>query len=165
MSIGGVWWIWESTASTWRLASLRSPISSHYKLLSNYHLVDLYGQGVLIYPDFQVAIQAGKNITSHLPAEIYTKTGTLTLNAVAAINQARFCQPFWGSYRPSGSSPAHTKCKRSLALLSLIKAGCSSRTVTNATQGPRNPPDASKRWNTTAMKEWKNNFHKVEATS
>ena len=37
-------------------------------------LVDLYGQGVLIYPDFQVAIQAGKNITSHLPAEIYTKT-------------------------------------------------------------------------------------------
>lgn len=44
----------------------------------------------MIYPDFQVAIQAGKNITSHLPAEIYTKTGTLTLNAVTAINQARF---------------------------------------------------------------------------
>ena len=29
-------------------------------------------------------------ISSHLPAEIYTKTGTLTLNAVAAINQAQF---------------------------------------------------------------------------
>ena len=51
---------------------------------------DLYGQGILIYPEFQVAIQAGKNITSHLPAEIYTKTGTLTLNAVAAMDQAQF---------------------------------------------------------------------------
>jgi len=66
------------------------PISSHYTAQQLPNSVDLYGQGVLIYPEFQVAIQAGKNITSHLPAEIYTKTGTLTLNAVAAINQARF---------------------------------------------------------------------------
>ena len=66
------------------------PISSHYCAQQLPNWVDLYGQGVLIYPEFQVAIQAGKNITSHLPAEIYTKTGTLTLNAVAAINQAQF---------------------------------------------------------------------------
>ena len=66
------------------------PIFSHYTAQQLPNSVDLYGQGVLIYPEFQVAIQAGKNITSHLPAEIYTKTGTLTLNAVAAINQARF---------------------------------------------------------------------------
>ena len=66
------------------------PISSHYAAQQLPNSVDLYGQGVLIYPEFQVAIQAGKNITSHLPAEIYTKTGTLTLNAVAAINQAQF---------------------------------------------------------------------------
>ena len=66
------------------------PISSRYTAQQLPNSVDLYGQGVLIYPDFQVAIQAGKNITSHLPAEIYTKTGTLTLNAVAAFNQARF---------------------------------------------------------------------------
>ena len=65
-----------------------TPISSHYTAQQLPNSVDLYGQGVLIYPDFQVAIQVGKNITSHLPAEIYTKTGTLTLNAVAAINQA-----------------------------------------------------------------------------
>ncbi len=32
----------------------------------------------------------GEKYTSHLPAEIHTKTGTLTLNAVAAINQAQF---------------------------------------------------------------------------
>ena len=67
-----------------------TPISSHYTAQQLPNSVDLYGQGVLIYPEFQVAIQAGKNITSHLPAEIYTKTGTLTLNAVAAIDQAQF---------------------------------------------------------------------------
>ncbi len=66
------------------------PISSRYTAQQLPNSVDLYGQGVLIYPEFQVAIQTGKNITSHLPAEIYTKTGTLTLNAVAAINQAQF---------------------------------------------------------------------------
>lgn len=66
------------------------PVSSHYTAQQLPNSVDLYGQGVLIYPEFQVAIQAGKNITSHLPAEIYTKTGTLTLNAVTAINQAQF---------------------------------------------------------------------------
>lgn len=66
------------------------PISCCYTAYQLPNSVDLYGQGVLIYPEFQVAIQAGKNITSHLPAEIYTKTGTLTLNAVAAIHQARF---------------------------------------------------------------------------
>ena len=67
-----------------------APISSHYTAPQLPNSGELYGQGVLIYPGFQVAIQAGKNITSHLPAEIYTKTGTLTLNAVAAINQAQF---------------------------------------------------------------------------
>lgn len=67
-----------------------APISSHYTAQQLPNSIDLYGQGVLIYLEFQVAIQAGKNITSHLPAEIYTKTGTLTLNAVAAIDQACF---------------------------------------------------------------------------
>lgn len=66
------------------------PVSSHYTAQHLPNSIDLYGQGILIYPEFQVAIQAGKNITSHLPAEIYTKNGTLTLNAVAAIDQAQF---------------------------------------------------------------------------
>ena len=39
------------------------PISSHYTAQQLPNSVDLYGQGVLIYPEFQVAIQAGKNIT------------------------------------------------------------------------------------------------------
>ena len=66
------------------------PVSSYYTAQHLPNSIDLYGQGILIYPEFQVAIQAGKNITSHLPAEIYTKNGTLTLNTVAAINQASF---------------------------------------------------------------------------
>lgn len=100
------------------------PISSHYTAQQLPNSVDLYGQGVLIYPDFQVAIQAGKNITSHLPAEIYTKTGTLTLNAVTAINQARFVS-ILGRLSTFRSSPAHTKCKKRrkpLPLPSLIKS-------------------------------------------
>ena len=66
------------------------PIFSHYTAQQLPNSVDLYGQGVLIYPEFQVAIQAGKISPAIYLLEIYTKTGTLTLNAVAAINQARF---------------------------------------------------------------------------
>ena len=40
--------------------------------------IDLNGDGILFYPDFQVHIKAGKNITSNLPCEIYTTDGTLT---------------------------------------------------------------------------------------
>ena len=52
--------------------------------------VDLNGVGSLIYPEFQVTIQAGKNINSFLPAEIYTTDGTLTLNSIEFITSAVF---------------------------------------------------------------------------
>ena len=52
--------------------------------------VDLNGSGSLIYPDFQVRIQAGKNINSNLPAEIYTDQGTLTLDGIQYIRSAIF---------------------------------------------------------------------------
>ena len=52
--------------------------------------VDLNGSGSLIYPDFQVRIQAGKNIHSQLPAEIYTDKGTLTLDGIEFIRSAIF---------------------------------------------------------------------------
>ncbi len=48
-----------SLLPTWPLA-LENLISSHYTTQQLPYLADLYGQGVLIYPDFQVAIQAGK---------------------------------------------------------------------------------------------------------
>ncbi|HEM3577143.1 TPA: Gfo/Idh/MocA family oxidoreductase [Streptococcus suis] len=52
--------------------------------------IDLNGTGQLIYDDFLVTIQAGKNITSNLPSEIYTSEGTLTLNACQHISSAVF---------------------------------------------------------------------------
>ena len=52
--------------------------------------IDLYGDGILFYPDFQVHIKAGKNITSNLPCEIYTTDGTLTLNTIEHVRSAIF---------------------------------------------------------------------------
>ncbi|NQI35459.1 Gfo/Idh/MocA family oxidoreductase [Streptococcus suis] len=52
--------------------------------------IDLNGTGQLTYDDFLVSIQAGKNITSNLPSEIYTSEGTLTLNACQYISSAIF---------------------------------------------------------------------------
>ncbi|MCK3941693.1 Gfo/Idh/MocA family oxidoreductase [Streptococcus suis] len=52
--------------------------------------IDLNGTGQLLYDDFLVSIQAGKNITSNLPSEIYTSEGTLTLNACQHISSAIF---------------------------------------------------------------------------
>ena len=52
--------------------------------------IDLNGYGILSYPDYQVHIKAGKNITSNLPCEIYTTDGTLTLNTIEHIQSAVF---------------------------------------------------------------------------
>ena len=52
--------------------------------------MDLNGDGSLFYPDFQVHIKAGKNITSNLPCEIYTTDGTLTLNTTEHVRSAIF---------------------------------------------------------------------------
>ncbi len=102
---------------------------------------------VLIYQSFQVANSGGKNFTSHLPAEIYCKTGTLTLNAVT-IHQARFVSHLGEvidllsalptpNARRGGSLPAIAHQARRL-----------SRMVTNSWAGHDSLPDASKRWNT-----------------
>ena len=52
--------------------------------------IDLNGDGMLYYPDYQVHIKAGKNITSNLPCEIYTTDGTLTLDTIEHIQSATF---------------------------------------------------------------------------
>ena len=52
--------------------------------------IDLNGDGILFYPDFQVHIKAGKNITSNLPCEIYTADGTLILNSIEHVRSAIF---------------------------------------------------------------------------
>lgn len=67
-----------------------SPLSARYSAYQLPNSVDLNGVGSLIYPDFQVGIQAGKNINSNLPAEIYTDQGTLTLDGIEFISSAIF---------------------------------------------------------------------------
>ena len=57
----------------WLLLENRS--SSHYTAQQLPNSVDLYGQGVLIYPEFQVAIQAGKN--HHQPSTCWKSTPRL----------------------------------------------------------------------------------------
>lgn len=67
-----------------------SPLSARYSAQQLPNTVDLNGVGALIYPEFQVGIQAGKNINSNLPAEIYTDQGTLNLNGIECISSAIF---------------------------------------------------------------------------
>ena len=52
--------------------------------------IDLNGDGILSYLEYQVHIKAGKNITSNLPCEIYTTDGTLTLNTIEHVRSAIF---------------------------------------------------------------------------
>ena len=52
--------------------------------------IDLNGDGILFYTDYQVHIKAGKNITSNLPCEIYTTDGTLALNTIEHVRSAIF---------------------------------------------------------------------------
>ena len=52
--------------------------------------IDLNGDGILSYPDYQVHIKTGKNITSNLPCEVYTTDGTLTLNTIEHVQSAIF---------------------------------------------------------------------------
>ena len=66
------------------------PRFARYSAQQLANTIDLNGSGCLIYPNFQVQIQAGKNINSNLPAEIYTDQGTLTLDGIEFISSAIF---------------------------------------------------------------------------
>ena len=71
-----------------RLFGKSNDATYHDQQLDN--SIDLNGDGILFYPDFQVHIKAGKNITSNLPCEIYTTDGTLTLNTIEHVSSAIF---------------------------------------------------------------------------
>ena len=66
------------------------PTHATYQAQKLDNTIDLNGDGVLSYPEFQVHIKAGKNITSNLPCEIYTTDGTLTLNTIEHVRSAIF---------------------------------------------------------------------------
>lgn len=71
-----------------RLFGMAQDATYHAQQLDN--SMDLNGDGLLFYPDYQVHIKAGKNITSNLPCEIYTTDGTLTLNTIEHVRSAIF---------------------------------------------------------------------------
>ena len=66
------------------------PTHATYQAQKLDNSIDLNGDGMLYYPDYQVHIKAGKNITSNLPCEIYTTDGTLTLNTIEHVQSATF---------------------------------------------------------------------------
>ena len=66
------------------------PTHATYQAQQLDNSIDLNGDGILSYPDYQVHIKAGKNITSNLPCEIYTTDGTLTLNTIEHIQSTVF---------------------------------------------------------------------------
>ncbi|HEM3568848.1 Gfo/Idh/MocA family oxidoreductase [Streptococcus suis] len=69
---------------------LGTPRTARYVAQQLPSSIDLNGSGQLIYDNYIVHIQAGKNITSNLASEIYTNDGTLTLNACQHISSAIF---------------------------------------------------------------------------
>ncbi|HGA1414817.1 TPA: Gfo/Idh/MocA family protein [Streptococcus suis] len=69
---------------------LGTPRTARYVAQQLPSSIDLNGSGQLIYDNYIVHIQTGKNITSNLASEIYTNDGTLTLNACQYISSAIF---------------------------------------------------------------------------
>ncbi len=84
---GGAWWDLGVYCLTWPSASLEPNLQSPHRQQLSHAGWSLWSG---VWSIASGCYSGGENITSHLSAEIYTKTGTLTLNAVAAINQAQF---------------------------------------------------------------------------
>ena len=66
------------------------PEGCRYQAVRLPNTVDVNGMGSLIYKDFIVNMQAGKNIQSDLTAEIYCQDGTLLLSGIEEVGSAVF---------------------------------------------------------------------------
>ena len=93
--------------------------SYHAQQLEN--SIDLNGDGVLSYPEYQVHIKAGKNITSNLPCEIYTTNGTLTLNTIEHVSSAIFTDQEGNQTQLPIQQAAHTMTEEVVAFANMIK--------------------------------------------
>ena len=83
--------------------------------------IDLNGDGILFYPDFQVHIKAGKNITSNLPCEIYTTDGTLTLNTIEHVRSAIFTDHQGNQVQLPIQQAPHTMTEEVAAFANMIQ--------------------------------------------
>lgn len=82
--------------------------------------IDLNGDGILSYPDYQVHIKTGKNITSNLPCEVYTTNGTLTLNTIEHIQSAVFIDHKGNELQLPIQQAPHTMTEEVAAFAQLI---------------------------------------------
>ena len=83
--------------------------------------IDLNGDGMLYYPDYQVHIKAGKNITSNLPCEIYTTDGTLTLDTIEHVSSAIFTDHQGNEVQLPIQQAPHTMTEEVAAFANMIK--------------------------------------------
>ena len=85
--------------------------------------IDLNGHGSLVYSDFVIGIQAGKDVTSNLPAEIYTRDGTLFLSGIEAVNEAVFQDHSGNSYQLPITPAPHNMLEEAQAFASIMTEG------------------------------------------
>ena len=97
------------------------PTHASYQAQQLDNSIDLNGDGILSYPDYQVHIKAGKNITSNLPCEIYTTDGTLTLNTIEHIQSAVFIDHQGNELQLPIQQAPHTMTKEIAAFANMIK--------------------------------------------
>ncbi|MFS9188386.1 Gfo/Idh/MocA family oxidoreductase [Streptococcus infantis] len=83
--------------------------------------IDLNGDGILSYPNYQVHIKAGKNITSNLPCEIYTTDGTLTLDTIEHVSSAIFTDHQGNEVQLPIHQAPHTMTEEVAAFANMIK--------------------------------------------
>ena len=98
-----------------------NPTRATYQAQQLDNSIDLNGDGMLYYPDYQVHIKAGKNITSNLPCEIYTTDGTLTLNTIEHVQSAIFTDHQGNEVQLSIQQAPHTMTEEVAAFANMIK--------------------------------------------
>ena len=97
------------------------PTHATYQAQKLDNSIDLNGDGILSYPDYQVHIKAGKNITSNLPCEIYTTDGTLTLNTIEHVQSAIFTDHHGNDVQLPIQQAPHTMTEEVAAFANMIK--------------------------------------------
>ena len=97
------------------------PTHASYQAQKLDNSIDLNGDGILSYPNYQVHIKAGKNITSNLPCEIYTTDGTLTLNTIEHIRSAIFTDHQGNQIQLPIQQAAHNMTEEVTAFANMIQ--------------------------------------------
>ena len=97
------------------------PTHASYQAQKLDNSIDLNGDGILSYPNYQVHIKAGKNITSNLSCEIYTTDGTLTLDTIEHVSSAIFTDHQGNEVQLPIQHAPHTMTEEVAAFANMIK--------------------------------------------